>query len=239
MKEKVLFSWSGGKDSAMALREVLLDERYEVVALLTTVAEAYRRISHHGVREELLELQARSLGIPLERIYLPSTSTLPCRNEDYEALMGGVLLRYRDAGVEWVAHGDIFLQDLREYRERNLAKIGMRGLFPLWQRNTERLLRRFIALGFKAYLSCVEGKLGASFAGRVIDESLLRDLPPGVDPCGEYWEFHSFVWDGPIFPHPVDVAVGEVVLRDGRYYADLLPANGPEDAAAEPEGGTR
>lgn len=205
----------------MALHELLQDERYEVVALLTSVADAYRRISHHGVREELLELQSRAIGLPLEKLYLP----VDCTNEDWERLMAGVLERYRDEGVQWVGHGDIFLRDLREYRERNLARVGLRGLFPIWQRNTGRLVRRFIALGFKAYLSCVEGKLGEGFAGRAIDEDLLRDLPPGVDPCGEYGEFHSFVWDGPIFRQPIPVKVGEVVLRETRFFADLLPAD--------------
>lgn len=223
MREKVVLSWSGGKDSAMALHELLSDPRYEVVALLTTIADAYKRISHHGVREELLVMQAESIGIPLDRVYLPAHSMLPCKNEQFEELMGGALRRYRDAGVLRVAHGDLFLQDLREYRERNLARLGMQGLFPLWHRNTRRLIHSFIRLGFKAYLCCVEGKLGAGFAGRAIDAELVRELPEGVDPCGEYGEYHSFVYDGPIFRRPLEVSVGETVLRDTRYYADLLP----------------
>ncbi len=223
-KEKVVFSWSGGKDSALALHEIRQSERYEIIALLTTVAEQYKRISHHGVREELLEMQAAAVGLPLDKLYLPANSALPCTNIQFEELMGRTLAKYRDAGVILVAHGDIFLQDLRDYRERNLAKVGMRGLFPLWHRDTTELLRTFIQLGYKAYLSCVDGqKLGEAFAGRAIDASLLADLPAGVDPCGEYGEYHSFVYDGPIFERPVPVRVGEVVMRDNRYYADLLP----------------
>ena len=169
MRDKVLFSWSGGKDSAMALHELRKDDRYEVVALLTTIADAYKRVSHHGVREELLEMQAQAIGVPLERIYLPTSAT----NEQWEGLMERTLLRYREAGVLLVAHGDIFLQDLRDYRERNLAKVGMRGLFPLWKRNTTRLVNRFISLGFRAYLCCVEGKLGLRRSAH------RRGAPPG------------------------------------------------------------
>ncbi len=223
-KEKVVFSWSGGKDSALALQEIRQSGRYETVALLTTVAEQYKRISHHGVREELLEMQAAAVGLPLDKLYLPANSPLPCTNAQFEELMGRTLRKYHAAGVLLVAHGDIFLQDLRDYRERNLAKVGMKGLFPIWRRDTTELLRTFIQSGFKAYLSCVDGqKLGEAFAGRAIDASLLRDLPAGVDPCGEYGEYHSFVYDGPIFQRPIPVHVGEVVLRDTRYYADLLP----------------
>jgi uncharacterized protein (TIGR00290 family) len=232
MREKVVLSWSGGKDSSMALHALLRDERYEVVGLLTSVAAEYKRISHHGVREELLELQADAIGLPLDRLYLPSSSGLPCANERYEELMRDALQKYCDKGVMLVAHGDIFLEDLRAYRERNLAKLEMRGVFPLWKRDTTELIREFINLGFKAHLSCVEGKLGESFAGRAIDASLIDDLPEGIDPCGEYGEFHSFVYDGPIFRRPVDIVVGEVVCRDTRYYADLLPA-GSSVAATE------
>jgi uncharacterized protein (TIGR00290 family) len=231
-KEKVVFSWSGGKDSALALHEIRHSGKYEIVALLTTVAEEYKRISHHGVREELLQMQAAAVGLPLDKLYLPANSPLPCTNAQFEELMGRTLAKYRAAGVLLVAHGDIFLQDLRDYRERNLAKVDMKGLFPLWQRDTTELLRTFIQLGFKAYLSCVDGqKLGQAFAGRAIDTSFLGDLPAGVDPCGEYGEYHSFVYDGPIFNRPVPVRVGDVVLRDTRYYADLLPGL---DGSAEP-----
>jgi len=238
MREKVVLSWSGGKDSSMALYTLLRDDRYEVVGLLTSVAAEFKRISHHGVREALLELQAESIGMPLDRLYLPSDSGLPCTNTRFEELMRDTLQRYCDKGVMLVAHGDIFLEDLRAYREKNLARMGMRGVFPLWKRDTAELIRAFIDLGFKAHLSCVEGKLGESFAGRPIDAALIDDLPEGIDPCGEYGEFHSFVYDGPIFSKPVDIVVGDVVCRDSRYYADLLPA-GSAVAATEipPVGG--
>jgi uncharacterized protein (TIGR00290 family) len=222
MKTPVLMSWSGGKDSALALHELRRCGEYEVVALLTTVAEEYRRISHHGVREELLERQAEAVGVPLEKVYLPSGKSA-CTNEVYEKIMGDVMAKFCGMGVKTVAFGDLFLEDLRAWRETNLAKAGMRGIFPLWKRDTTELSREIIAMGFKAYLSCVEGKVGPGFVGRAFDADLLRDLPREVDPCGEYGEFHSFVYDGPIFSRPVTVRVGEVVIRDGRYYADLLP----------------
>ncbi len=222
-KEKIVLSWSGGKDSALALYELLRSDRYEVVSLLATVAKQYERISHHGVRTELLEQQAAALGVRLHKLYLPS---YVCTNTDYEAAMKKVMLDYKDAGVLTVAFGDIFLQDLREYRERNLAKVDMKAIFPIWRRDTTELVHAFIDLGFKARLCCVDGKkLGEGFAGRAIDADLIRDLPEGVDPCGENGEFHSYVYDGPIFNRPVGVTVGEVVSRDTRYFADLLPVD--------------
>jgi uncharacterized protein (TIGR00290 family) len=223
MKIPLVMSWSGGKDSAVALHELLNAGQYEVVALLTTVSEEFRRITHHGVREELLDEQANAIGIPLEKVYLPSGESGGCTNEVYEAIMQRAMTAYRARGVQTVAFGDLFLQDLREWREANLAKVGMSGLFPIWQRDTAELAREVIGSGYKAYLSCVEGRVGAGFVGRAYDAKLLDDLPSGVDPCGENGEFHSFVYDGPIFRKPVEVQVGEIVVRDGRYYADLLP----------------
>ena len=231
-KERVVLSWSGGKDSAMALYELRRSGRYEVVALLTTLAEEYNRVSHHGVRAELLERQAEALGLPLHKLYISTRSAETCQPasdgavmQAYEELMTRTMLEYKSAGVRTVAFGDIFLQRLREYREANLAKVGMTGLFPIWRRDTSELVRTFISLGFKAYLTCVDGqKLGEAFAGRSIDDDLLRDLPADVDPCGEYGEYHSFVYDGPLFPQPVAVTVGDVVLRDVRYFTDLLAA---------------
>jgi uncharacterized protein (TIGR00290 family) len=220
-RDRVLLSWSGGKDSAMALYELRRSARYEVVALLTTVASEFDRVSHHGVRVELLEQQAAAVGVALHKLYL---SPDRCTNEEYAALMERTMCEYREAGVWAVAFGDIFLEDLRAYRERNLARVGMRGVFPIWHRDTAELVRTFIGLGFRAYLTCVDGtKLGQAFAGRAIDGALLRDLPLEVDPCGENGEFHSFVYDGPIFRQPVPVTVGDVVSRDVRYFADLLP----------------
>jgi len=222
-KPKVVFSWSGGKDSAIALYELRKSDRYEIVALLTTLAGEYGRVSHHGVREELLEMQAESIGLPLHKLYLPVSPSDSCTLQQYEELMGRTMLDYRDSGVLLAAHGDVFLQDLREYREANLAKIGMKALFPIWNRNTTELMHTFIKLGFKAYVCCVDAaKLPAAFAGRAIDEQLIRDLPEGVDPCGENGEFHSFVYAGPIFRRPLKIKVGEVLLRDNRYFADLL-----------------
>ena len=221
MKEPVLFSWSGGKDSSLALHRVRQEGKYRVVALLTVLSQDYDRISHHGVRSALLEQQADSLGLPLEPVYLSVSAS----NKEYEAKMGQLLIRYRDSGVASVVFGDIFLEDLRKYREEKLAQVDMKGLFPLWKEDTAALVRRFIALGFKAVLCCVNPKLlRPSFAGREIDEQFIADLPPTVDPCGENGEFHSFVYEGPIFKKRIDHRIGEVVVRPGgNYFCDLLP----------------
>jgi uncharacterized protein (TIGR00290 family) len=232
-KEKVVLSWSGGKDSAMALYELRRSERYEVVSLLTTVAAEYDRVSHHGVRAQLLEIQAVAVGLPLQKLCISTQSKNPCRTDsndgvmhEYERLMTETMVGYKAAGVTHVAFGDIFLQNLRAYREDNLARVGMKGIFPIWQRDTAELVQTFLDLGFKAYLTCVDAnKLGKSFAGRALDGQFIHDLPADVDPCGEHGEYHSFVFDGPIFQKPVGVRVGEVVLRDVRYFADLLPAD--------------
>ena len=223
MKEPVVLSWSGGKDSAMALHALLRVGEYEVTGLLTTVSDEFRRISHHGVREALLDEQAQAIGIPLQKVYLPSEISGGCTNDVYESIIGDVMAHYKAKGVRTVGFGDLFLEDLRAWREANLAKAGMRGIFPIWKRDTTQFARQTISLGFKAYLSCVEGRVGPGFAGRLYDEALLRELPSGIDPCGENGEFHSFVYDGPIFKRPVSVRVGEIVVRDERYYADLLP----------------
>ena len=234
--EPVVLSWSGGKDSTLALYELRRSNRYRVVSLLTTVAQEYDRVSHHGVRSELLDRQAAALGIPLEKIYISATSPHPCRTDDddvmheYERLMGEAMLRYRAAGIHTVAFGDIFLEHLRTYREKKLAECGMKGLFPIWKRDTRELVEAFVAAGFKAYLSCVDGvNLGESFAGRSLDVRFLDDLPAGIDPCGENGEYHSFVYDGPLFREPIPVAVGPVVQRDSRFFADLLLNSPAED----------
>lgn len=230
----VLFSWSGGKDSAMALHALLQKpDEWQVVGLLCSVADEFRRISHHGVREELLEAQAEAIGLPLDTLRIPFSSG-PCKNEDYEKLVGDKLQTYVDRGVMHVAHGDLFLADLRAYREKNLAKLGMTGVFPIWDYDTRQLVEDFEDLGFKSLLCCVQAdKLEASFVGRHIDRSLLGDLPPDVDPCGENGEYHSFVYEGPIFRHPVAIEVGPVVTRDNRHYIDLIPAGSAEGALAE------
>jgi uncharacterized protein (TIGR00290 family) len=235
MQIPVVMSWSGGKDSAMALHVLLQAREYNVIGLMTTVSEEYQRISHHGVRETLLDEQAEAIGIPLEKVYLPSGDSGGCTNDVYEAIMSRVMASYKARGVQTVAFGDLFLADLRAWREANLAKAGMRGVFPIWKRDTSKLAREMIRLGYKAYLSCVESNVGSGFVGRLYDEEFLSALPSGIDPCGENGEFHSFVWDGPIFSRPVDLRVGEVVVRDGRFYADLLPKESrpSEKCAAE------
>lgn len=219
--EEVLFAWSGGKDSAMALYEIKKEPAYKVVALLTTVTEDYDRISMHGVRRELLEEQAESLGLPLEIVFIPKG----CSNSDYESRMLPVLKRRLEAGVTSVCFGDIFLEELRRYRERNLSTLGMKGLFPLWKRDSRRLAADFISSGFKAVIACTDSDmLDMRFVGREYDEAFLSELPATVDPCGENGEFHSFVHDGPIFRKRVKYIPGEKVLRNERFwYVDLIP----------------
>src|SRR6267142_2422682 len=223
MVQPMLFCWSGGKDSAMALH-TLLQDHLPIAALLTTVTETYDRISMHGVRRELLVQQAQSLGLPLHELRIPPQ----CINAIYEASMEEALRIHYDAGVRTVAFGDIFLEDLRVYREKNLARIAMTALFPIWKRDTSELIRSFHAAGFRAITACVDPKvLDRSFAGRELDTSFFHDLPAGVDPCGENGEFHTFVFDGPIFREPIPVSPGEVVERDSFIYCDLLPSESP------------
>jgi uncharacterized protein (TIGR00290 family) len=223
MVEKVLFSWSGGKDSAMALHTINRDQRYEVVGLLTTVTEGYNRISMHGVREALLEQQASSIGLPLSKVFLSKNSS----NEEYEARMKEVMLKTREAGVSTVAFGDIFLYEIKKYRESNLAKVGMNGIFPIWAKGN--LPQTFIDLGFKAIVTCVDAKvLDAKFAGRLFNREFLDELPTSVDPNGENGEFHSFVFDGPIFREKISYAIGQVVKRDAFYFCDLKPQGVPK-----------
>ena len=221
MKEKVLFSWSSGKDSAFALYELKKDNKYDVTALLTTVTAQYDRISMHGVRNELLLQQAESLGIPLERVYIP----IDASNEKYETAIKDALIRNKDKGVSCVGFGDLFLEDLRRYREKRLAEIGLNAVFPLWKRDTKALSRQFIRLGFRAVITCVDSQaLDGRFSGRDYDEQFLSELPGHVDPCGENGEFHSFAYDGPIFKDPVRFNKGDVVLRDKRFhFCELLP----------------
>jgi uncharacterized protein (TIGR00290 family) len=219
--ESVLVSWSGGKDSALALFEILKDQKIQISALLTTVTEDYDRISMHGVRRILLERQAACLGFPLEIVSISKNAT----NEEYEANMGQILAKYKAAGIASVVFGDIFLEDLRKYREDKLATLGMQGIFPLWKRDTQELAHSLTALGFKAITTCVDSNmLGKKFVGRMIDEQFLLELPPTVDACGENGEYHSFVYDGPIFRERVAYTPGEIVLRENRfYYCDLIP----------------
>lgn len=222
MKEKVLFCWSGGKDSALALHRLQRDERYEVVALLTTYNEHYQRVSMHGVRLALSELQARSIGLPLDKVFVSERSS----NEEYTSKMAERMLFYKDQGVLTVAFGDIFLEDLRAWREANLAQIGMRAIFPLWKNETRELVREFADLGFKSRICCVsEEYLTQEALGRDVDVAFMDSLPAGVDPCGENGEFHSFAYAGPIFKEPLEIATGECVRRDGFWFCDLSTRN--------------
>jgi uncharacterized protein (TIGR00290 family) len=203
----------------MALHTIIQSGEYNVLSLLTTLTEGYDRISMHGVRRELLEQQAAAIGVPLTKMFIPKK----CSNENYEKLMAAEMEKWKDRGVSAVVFADIFLEDLRQYREDKLAQAGMEALFPLWKRPTRELARQFIALGFKSIITCVDSKaLDRKFAGRLFDREFLAELPPGVDPCGENGEFHSFVFNGPIFNSPVKFEPGEVVLRENRfYYCDL------------------
>lgn len=219
--EKAILSWSGGKDSAMAFMELSQDPRYEITCLLTTITECYDRVSMHGTRVSLVERQAKSLDLPLLKVTISQASS----NEQYESIMREVLTRAQAGGVTVVVFGDVFLEDIRRYREGKLSELGMRGVFPIWKRDTRELANSFIRAGFRAILVCVDSKfLDRSFVGRAFDESLLADLPHGVDPCGENGEFHTFVHAGPIFSSPIPVRPREIVLRENRFwYCELLP----------------
>jgi uncharacterized protein (TIGR00290 family) len=226
-REQVVLSWSGGKDSSLALAALRADPRGEVVALLTSITRTYDRVSIHGVRRVLVEAQARAAGLPLLEVTLEPA----CSNAEYEAAFHAALARVRERfpACARVAFGDLFLADVRAYRERLLAGTGFQPLFPLWGLDTGALARRFVADGFRARLACVDTtQLGAEFAGRPFDAALLAALPSSVDPCGERGEFHTFVSHAPVFAEPVPVDVGETVLRDGRFaFCDLLPAGAP------------
>jgi uncharacterized protein (TIGR00290 family) len=218
--EKVLFAWSGGKDSTLALYEIQKSQNYEIVSLLTTITEGYDRVSLHGLRRTLVEQQAQSLGLPLQKVFIPQDSS----NEEYESKMRQILTKFKQAGISQVVFGDIFLEDVRKYREDNLSKLEMKGLFPIWGRDSAELTKSFIALGFQAIVICVDTRvLGKRFVGRIINESFLAQLPPNVDPGGENGEFHSFAFDGPIFQDRIGYKLGKKVLRDSLYFCDLLP----------------
>jgi uncharacterized protein (TIGR00290 family) len=218
IREEILMSWSGGKESALSFYRIKT-QRFRTVTLLTTLTKEYERISMHGVRLNLLEKQAESLGCRLEKVYISKNAS----NEEYEEKMEAALRKYMRRGVRSVAFGDIFLEDVRRYREENLSRLGMKALFPLWGENTLKLAEEFIEHGFKAIVTSVDSSfLDSSFVGRKYDYQFLEDLPSKVDPCGERGEFHSFVYDGPIFRKRIDFRVGEVVKRDGFFFCDLL-----------------
>jgi len=222
-KDKVILAWSGGKDSALALHKLRQQKNIEIAVLLTTTTKGYDRISMHGVRRELLLKQADALGFPLDEIAIPKN----CSNEVYEKQMRQALEKHYIKGIRTTAFGDLFLQDIRDYREERMARIGMRCLFPLWGESTAELAGQFIALGFRAIVACVDTKtLARQFAGREYDRDFIADLPADVDPCGENGEFHTFVYDGPIFSTPIPVRRGKTVLRDKRFcFCDLIEAN--------------
>ena len=231
IKPKAVMNWSGGKDSALALHKILESDEYDVRYLLTSVNSHWQRISMHGVRRELLKRQAKAIGIDLIEILLPEMPSM----EVYEAELNQRLDRLVDDGVTHSIFGDIFLEDLREYREKQLGRKGLTGIFPLWKVPTADLIEEFLDLGFKAITVCVDGnKLDRSFCGRLIDRSFINDLPEDVDVCGENGEFHTFVFETPYFSQPVDFTVGEIVYRkypaaaesgiaSEFYFCDLIP----------------
>ena len=220
MKPKALVSWSSGKDSAFALHHARLAGELELVGLLTTVTSSYGRVSMHGVREELLERQACAVGLPLRKVSIAPDGSA----EDYQRVMRLELMSARDAGVTHVVFGDLFLAELRAYREEQLAQLELHAVFPLLQRDTAELARTMIAGGLEATLTCVDPRrLSGSFAGKRFDAALLEALPAGVDPCGENGEFHTCVTAGPMFAQPIAVRGGEVVERGGFVFADVIP----------------
>lgn len=222
-KLKAWLSWSSGKESAWSLHVMRQRGDVEITALLTTVNQKYQRVAMHAVRETVLDAQAAAAGLPLVKVAIPS----PCPNEVYERAMADAMARGRAEGITHIVFGDLFLEDIRKYREENLAKCGMTPVFPLWLKDTRELANRIIESGLRAYLTCVDSKkLDAGFAGRAFDNELLADLPAHVDPCGENGEFHTCVVAGPMFVSPIDVRVGEIVERDGFVFADIVPRLG-------------
>jgi uncharacterized protein (TIGR00290 family) len=218
--KRILLSWSSGKDSAWSLHVLRRQNEYEIVALLTTFNEVADRVAMHAVRRELVERQAAAVGLPLWAIPLP----WPCSNEQYESLMAKTCARAIAAGVEGIAFGDLFLEDVRAYREKQLKPTGLQPIFPVWGMPTRALAQEMIASGLRAKLTCVDTeKLDHSFAGREFDGTLLSDLPEGVDPCGERGEFHSFVYAGPMFNAPLTISVGKTIVQGRFVFADVIP----------------
>jgi uncharacterized protein (TIGR00290 family) len=220
-RPRALLSWSSGKDSAYALSVLRDANELDVVGLVTTLNADAGRVAMHAVRERLLDLQASAVGLPVWKVAIPS----PCSNEEYDAAMTEVVERAVRERITHMAYGDLFLADIRTYREDRLAGTGISPVFPLWGRDTSALAREMVAAGVRAVLTCVDpAQLDASFAGQSFDGNLLARLPSSCDPCGERGEFHTFAWHGPGFEHPVRVTAGEVVERDGFVFADLLPS---------------
>lgn len=211
----MIFSWSGGKDSALALQRILNDDNYEIISLITTVTGGYNRISMHGITIDLLEEQVKSIGLPLYKITIPQQ----CSNEDYNNSMQKAMNYFLKQGVKTVVFGDIFLEDVKNYRIKQLSQVGMETIFPLWGDKTNKISNEFIDKGFKTIISCVDTRIiDQSFSGRIYDKNFLNDLPITCDPCGENGEFHSFVYDGPIFSFKISIKTGIKTLRDKHFY---------------------
>ncbi len=220
MLPKAFLSWSSGKDSAFALCEARRLGLAEVVGIVTTVNEVYDRVAMHGVRSELLDRQIAALHLPAIKVLIPS----PCTNEIYEARMAEACAAIKASGVQHIIFGDLFLEDIRAYRERTLAALGMTPIFPLWGRNTQRLATEMIQAGLVAHLVCLDpNRIPANFAGRRFDAALLQGIPAHVDPCGENGEFHTVVTEGPMFTAPIGVSIGQTVARDGFVFTDVIP----------------
>ena len=218
MRKKALISWSSGKDSAWTLHTLRQSNDYEIVGLLTTINSVFDRVAMHGVRRELVEAQAGAAGLPLWKVPLP----WPCSNQEYEAAMSSACAKAIDAGVEAVAFGDLFLEDVRQYRENRMRGIGLTPVFPLWKLGTQQLISDMWAAGMRSRIVCLDPrKLPPSFAGRDLDQQLLDEFPAGVDPCGENGEFHTFVYDGPMFKNTIPIQSGDTVTRDGFVFTDL------------------
>jgi uncharacterized protein (TIGR00290 family) len=227
VRRKTLLSWSSGKDSAWALKVLRQRSDVEVVGLMTTINQLYQRISIHAVRLELLRLQAEALGLPLRLIDLPS----PCTNTQYESAMEKFIAESKREGIECLAFGDLFLEDIKQYREAKLSGTGITPLFPIWRMPTDKLAAEMISGGLRAVITCVDpAKLPVGFAGREFNHEFLSALPEDVDPCGERGEFHTFAFDGPVFKAPLAIEVGEVTQRDAFVYADVLPASARKTA---------
>ncbi len=208
--KKAYFNWSSGKDSALALYTIQQQKEFEVVKLITNVNEDYQRVSMHGLHEDLLEAQVKSIGLPLEKIKFPANVTMGLYNQRMKEKTSEL----KSDGLNYAIFGDIFLEDLKNYRDKKLAEVEIKGVYPLWKRDTKELLREFLSLGFKAITVCVNAKLlGEEFVGRVIDESFIKDLPDNIDVCGENGEFHTFVYDGPIFKKTVEFSIGDKVQK--------------------------
>jgi len=220
MKQKILLSWSGGKDSALALHMLQKRDDFQVVGLLTTITEDYHRVSMHGVRQILVEKQADELGLPLMKVPVPRNGS----EDEYRSRMRHAMLQAKGTGIEGIAFGDISLEDVREYREERLAEVKMKALFPLWGSKTAEMASYFVQQGFQAIVSCIDSRrLAKEFAGRLIDQGFLEELPTDVDPSGENGEFHSFVFCGPLYRRAVPFRRGRLILRDSFYFCDLLP----------------